>query len=411
VSKPYCLWRKQGTVTRSYDLTACIDQQRHGLEIEEADRTRSGSGLLRSGYRDADTILHFRCALELACGFIGADMTMFDVKMTAQNKTAGNCTTRTARQTTLKDSIRIDGIGVHSGNPSSIVLHPAKSGSGITFLRKSDGDAMDQLIPAHVDNVGDTRLCTVLGNPEELYVATVEHLLAALRGMNVDNVLVEIDAAEVPVMDGSSRPFVDAIRKVGTTRQSAPRRYIRVLREVNASHGQAHAVLRPHDGTRFDVEIDFESPAIGRQRFIADLTPEVFAKDISRARTFGFLAEAKQLRAMGLAQGSSFDNSVVIDDDRVLNEGGLRYEDEFVRHKLLDAIGDLALAGSQLLGEYKSVCGGHKLNSMILEALFADQKNWCYEDAASAEQPMFSAPVGAPVGLEAASQPVAAAKA
>lgn len=337
---------------------------------------------------------------------------MFDVKMTAQNKTAGNSSARTARQTTLKDCIRIEGIGVHSGNPSSIVLHPAKSGSGITFLRKADGDAIDQLIPAHVNNVGDTRLCTVLGNPEELYVATVEHLLAALRGMNIDNVLVEIDAAEVPVMDGSSRPFVDAIRKVGTTRQSAPRRYIRVLREVKASHGQAHAVLRPHDGTRFDVEIDFETPAIGRQRFIADLTPEVFAKDISRARTFGFLAEAKQLRAMGLAQGSSFDNSVVIDDDRVLNKDGLRYEDEFVRHKLLDAIGDLALAGSQILGEYKSVCGGHKLNAMILEALFADPKNWCYEDAVSAEeQPMFSTPVGAPVGLEAASQPVAAAKA
>lgn len=354
----------------------------------------------------------FRCTLVLADRCIGADMTTFDVKMTAKNKTADNCSARTARQTTLKDSIRIEGIGVHSGNPSSIVLHPAKSGSGITFLRKADGDAMDQLIPAHVDHVGDTRLCTVLGNPEELYVATVEHLLAALRGMNVDNVLVEIDAAEVPVMDGSSRPFVDAIRKVGTTRQAAPRRYIRVLREVKASHGQAHAVLRPHDGTRFDVEIDFESEAIGRQRFIADLTPEVFAKDISRARTFGFLAEAKQLRAMGLAQGSSFDNSVVIDEDRVLNEEGLRYEDEFVRHKLLDAVGDLALAGSQLLGEYKSVRGGHKLNSMILEALFADPRNWCYEDAVSADdQSMFMAPVGAPVGLEAASQPVAAAKA
>lgn len=367
---------------------------------------------MRSGNRGADQISHFECTLEFTCRYIGADMTMFDVKMTAQDKTAGKASVRTARQTTLKDSIAIEGIGVHSGKPSSIVLHPAKSGSGITFLRKADGDAIDQLIPAHVNNVGDTRLCTVLGNPKELHVATVEHLLAALRGMNVDNVLVEIDAAEVPVMDGSSRPFVEAIRNVGTIRQSAPRRYIRVLREVKASHGNAHAVLRPHDGTRFDVEIDFESPVIGRQRFITDLTPEVFAKDISRARTFGFLAEAKQLRAMGLALGSSFDNSVVIDDDRVLNEDGLRYEDEFVRHKLLDAIGDLALAGAQILGEYKSVCGGHKLNAMILEALFADPKNWCYEDAASAEdQPMFSVPVGAPVGLEAASQPVAAAKA
>lgn len=368
---------------------------------------------MRSGDRDAGQVPYFRCTLEFTCRFIGADMTMFDVKTTARDKTAGKASTRTARQTTLKDSIGISGIGVHSGKPSSIVLHPAKSGSGITFLRKADGNAIDQLIPAHVNNVGDTRLCTVLGNPEELYVATVEHLLAALRGMNVDNVLIEIDAAEVPVMDGSSRPFVEAIREVGTIRQSAPRRYIRVLREVKAAHGNAHAVLRPHDGTRFDVEIDFESEAIGRQRFIAELTPEVFAKDISRARTFGFLAEAKQLRAMGLAQGSSFDNSVVIDDeDRVMNEEGLRYEDEFVRHKLLDAIGDLALAGSQILGEYKSICGGHKLNAMILEALFADSKNWCFEDAAPVEdQPMYSTPVGAPVGLEAASQPVAAAKA
>ncbi len=362
-------------------------------------------------------------------------MTVFDVNMTARDgRSAGEFASRTgpyqkdvrpqnnvrskstalksARQTTLNSDVRLEGIGVHSGNPSCIILHPAESGSGITFLRRAEGDQIDQLIPAHVSNVGDPRLCTVLGDPEDMYVATVEHLLAALRGMNVDNVLIEIDAAEVPVMDGSSGAFVDAIRMVGTRKQSAPRRYIRVLRQVEASHGKAHAVLRPHDGTRFDIEIDFESEAIGHQRFITELTPEVFARDISRARTFGFLAEAKQLRAMGLAQGSSFDNSVVIDEDRVLNVEGLRYEDEFVRHKLLDAIGDLALAGSQILGEYKSVCGGHKLNSMILEALFADEDNWCYEDAVSVEdRGRYPTPVGAPVGLQAASQPVAAAKA
>ena len=218
-------------------------------------------------------------------------MTVFDVNMTARDgRSAGEFASRTgpyqkdvrpqnnvrskstalksARQTTLNSDVRLEGIGVHSGNPSCIILHPAESGSGITFLRRAEGDQIDQLIPAHVSNVGDTRLCTVLGDPEDMYVATVEHLLAALRGMNVDNVLIEIDAAEVPVMDGSSGAFVDAIRMVGTRKQSAPRRYIRVLRQVEASHGKAHAVLRPHDGTRFDIEIDFESEAIGHQRFI-----------------------------------------------------------------------------------------------------------------------------------------------
>lgn len=320
---------------------------------------------------------------------------------------------KTAHQTTLKSTVKLTGVGVHSGKPSNMVLHPAKAGSGITFLRKAEDGKIDQLIPAHVKNVGDTRLCTVLGDPTGLSVGTVEHLMAALRGMNIDNVLVEIDAAEVPVMDGSARVFVDAIRKVGVKELAAPRRYIRVLRPVEASHGMAHAVLRPHNGTRFDVEIEFTSPAIGHQRFITELTPDAFDKDISDARTFGFLAEAKQLRAMGLAQGSSFENSVVIDDDKVLNEEGLRHEDEFVRHKLLDAIGDLALAGAPLLGEYKSTCGGHKLNAMILDALFADKANWCFEDAVleDDDDQSFEMPAGARVHLEASNRPVAAAKA
>lgn len=341
-------------------------------------------------------------------------MTVFNAVSNAKNgKTSESKTAyKTAHQTTLKDSIQLTGVGVHSGKPSNLVLHPAKAGSGITFLRKAEDGNIDQLIPAHVKNVGDTRLCTVLGDPKGLSVGTVEHLMAALRGMSIDNVLIEIDAAEVPVMDGSSRVFVDAIRRVGVKKLNAPRRYIRVLRPVEASHGMAHAVLRPHDGTRFDVEIEFASPAIGHQRFITELTPDTFDKDISDARTFGFLADAKKLRAMGLAQGSSFENSVVIDDDKVLNEEGLRHEDEFVRHKLLDAVGDLALAGAPLLGEYKSTCGGHHLNAMILEALFADKANWCFEDAVLEEtKQSFDMPVGAHVGLEAANRPIAAAKA
>ena len=315
----------------------------------------------------------------------------------------------TARQTTLNKRVTLTGIGVHSGKPATLILNPSKAGSGITFLRTAEDGKIDQLIPAHIKNVGDTRLCTILGDPKGMFVATVEHLLAALRGMNVDNVLIEIDGPEVPVMDGSSAAFVKAIRTVGLKTLAAPRRYIRILRPVEVKNGDSTAVLLPHNGTRFDVEIDFTSTAIGRQRFIVEMTPDNFDRDISTARTFGFLAEAKQLRAAGLAQGSSLENSVVIDDDdKIINEDGLRFDDEFVRHKLLDAIGDLALAGAQILGEYRSVRGGHKLNAMMLEALFANPDCWCFEDAELVEEVIS---IGAPIGLETSQQPVAAAKA
>ncbi len=316
---------------------------------------------------------------------------------------------KTMRQTTLNSRVVLTGIGVHSGKPATITLNPSKAGSGITFLRTAKDGKIDQLIPAHIKNVGDTRLCTILGDPEGMFVATVEHLLAALRGMNVDNVLIEIDGPEVPVMDGSSASFVKAIRNVGLKDLNAPRRYIRVLSPIEVENGNSSAVLLPHNGTRFDVEIDFSSSAIGRQRFIVDMTPDNFDQEISAARTFGFLAEAKQLQAAGLAQGSSLENSVVINDEnKIMNEDGLRFDDEFVRHKLLDAVGDLALAGAPILGEYRSVRGGHKLNAMMLEALFANPDCWCFEDAEIIDDAIS---VGASVSVEVAQLPIASAKA
>jgi UDP-3-O-[3-hydroxymyristoyl] N-acetylglucosamine deacetylase len=214
----------------------------------------------------------------------------------------------------------------------------------------------------------------LLGRSEETRIGTIEHLMATLVGLGIDNVLVLIDGHEVPILDGSSQEFVDAIDQVGVVRQPVKRRCIRVKKTVRVSNGTSWAEFHPYSGTRFEVEIDFESKAIGRQAWVGDLTPDAFRNELARARTFGFMKDVERLWAAGLALGSSLDNSIVIgDDDRVINHGGLRYKDEFVRHKTLDAIGDLALAGARLIGCYRSYRGGHKLNAAALAALFADQ--------------------------------------
>ena len=291
-------------------------------------------------------------------------------------------------QNTLAERIELSGSGVHGGKPVSITLHPADADTGIVFQR-TDVQQIDQIdIPAHISSIGATDLCTVLGNPAGVNVMTVEHLMAALVALNVDNVLIEVDSAEIPVMDGSSEVFVNEIDRVGLTRQSRPRRYLRVLREVRFEMGPCWGVFLPHDKTRFEIEIDFEEKIIGRQRFASDMSADIFRKELSRARTFGFMKDVEKYWAAGFALGSSLENSVVIcDDNKIINPEGLRYRDEFVRHKTLDAVGDLALAGAQILGCYRSYRGGHKLNAMAVQALMSDPANYEWTDADMVGQP------------------------
>ncbi|MDZ5451866.1 UDP-3-O-acyl-N-acetylglucosamine deacetylase [Labrys sp. ZIDIC5] len=289
-------------------------------------------------------------------------------------------------QTTLNDRVSLEGIGVHSGKPVSITLHPSEADSGIVFLRTHLENGREREILAHYHNVVDTRLCTVVGDATRASVATIEHLMAALRGLGIDNVTVEVDSAEIPVMDGSSAPFIEAIDQVGIATLRARRRQIKVLKPVRVEMGRAWAELTPWDksgnaGFRLDVEIDFETPLIGRQRRAFDLTPDNFRRELSRARTFGFVKDVEQLWERGLALGSSLENSVALSEDRILNPEGLRYADEFVRHKMLDAVGDLALAGAPLIGQFRSYCGGHRVNYMMLQALFADDSAWTMVDA------------------------------
>ncbi len=283
-------------------------------------------------------------------------------------------------QTTIDCDLVLSGIGVHSGSEVSIILHPAEADTGWTFLVNNGAGRLVR-IPADFRMISNVTLCTVLSDGKGATVATVEHLLSALRGLNIDNVEIEIEGGELPIMDGSAAPFVDAIDEAGIRVLDEPRRWIKVLKPVRIESGSSTAELVPHDGSRFDVEIDFETPMIGRQRLDIELNPTVFRHEISRARTFGFMKDVKALWAAGRALGSSLENTVALGDDRILNPEGLRFKDEFVRHKTLDAIGDLALAGAPILGAYRSVRGGHKTNAMILEALYKDRSAWAVVEA------------------------------
>ncbi|MCM2454076.1 UDP-3-O-acyl-N-acetylglucosamine deacetylase [Rhizobium sp. CG4] len=276
-------------------------------------------------------------------------------------------------QTTIAAAAQISGIGVHSGNPVSMTFHPAEAGTGIVFQRHHDNGNITE-IKAVSANVGNTDLCTVLGRSQTQSIATIEHVMAAIYALGLDNLVVEVDGPEAPIMDGSSFPFIEAIEQVGIVNLGVKRRYIRVLKPVRIDAGSSWAEFRPYNGTRFEVEIDFDTPLIGRQTWAGDLTVETFTKELSRARTFGFMRDVERLWAAGYALGSSLENSVVISDDHtVINMEGLRYEkDEFVRHKTLDAVGDLALAGAQFIGCYRSYRGGHKVNANALKALLSD---------------------------------------
>ncbi|MCW2307027.1 UDP-3-O-acyl-N-acetylglucosamine deacetylase [Rhodobium gokarnense] len=279
-------------------------------------------------------------------------------------------------QTTLAEAVTLSDIGVHCGQPVSITLTPADPDSGIVFQLSHPKSGAEVEIEATWQSVAATELCTVIASPCGASVATIEHLMATFRGLGVDNVVVEIDGPEVPVMDGSSGRFVDAIEQVGLVASSTARRYLQVLKPVRVDRGDCFGEFLPHDGCRFDITIDFDTPLIGRQRFDAELTPEVFRDQLSRARTFGYLRDVEKLWSMGYALGSSLENSVAIADDRILNPEGVRWPDEFVRHKALDAVGDLALAGMPILGLYRSYKGGHKLNYLALKALIEDASAW-----------------------------------
>lgn len=295
--------------------------------------------------------------------------------MRINNKTAGrtNMTTHLrGHQTTLKHQAYLKGIGVHSGKDVFASFIPAAPDTGIVFVRHDDAGKRVE-IPAIASHVCQTALCTAIGAPCGTAVATIEHLMAAIFALGIDNLYIEIDNMEVPVADGSAAAFVDLFEEAGLSVSSTRRRFIRVLKEVRVEDGASWAAFSPYDGTRFDIEIDFDTPVIGRQRFAADIDGETFKKEISRARTFGFLKDVERLWASGYALGSSLENSVVIGhNDDVINPEGLRFKDEFVRHKTLDAIGDLALAGAQFIGCFRSYRGGHRMNADALRALLSN---------------------------------------
>ncbi len=305
------------------------------------------------------------------------------------------------KQKTFKSSISCTGVALHSGNKVSMTLMPGKPDSGIVFKR-TDIPGGGASIPATWDNVVETTLCTTLGNKDGVTIATVEHLMAALGGSGIDNAVIEVNGPEVPVMDGSAAPFVFLVECAGTVEQDKPRRYIKVLKAISLEDGASIVSLTPAEDFSVDFDIDFESAAISRQSISIGMVGETFKNEVSRARTFGFLHEVEALRAAGLAKGGSLDNAVVVSGDKVINEDGLRYVDEFVRHKVLDAVGDLYLAGGGLLGHFHGVCSGHAANNKLLKALFADDEAWCYTQMptnvrkAKPRQSTWSADVAAP---------------
>lgn len=290
-------------------------------------------------------------------------------------------------QTTIARTVRCSGIGVHRGLKASLTLRPAPCGHGIVFRRTDlDGDGD---IPARGDLVTDTRLETRLENAAGAGIAVVEHLLAAVAGMEIDNLLIEVDGPEVPIMDGSSSVFCELLREAGMRPLAVPRRRIRILETVEVRDGAKWARLSPIPGRFLSVRarIDFPTAAIGEQTVALRFSPGVFAREIAFARTFGFLHEVDYLRSRGLARGGSLDNAVVIDGDCIMNPEGLRAEDEFVRHKVLDAVGDLALVGGPIAGAYEANQPGHALNNQLVRRLLETPQAWCWEvDAPRADR-------------------------
>lgn len=298
------------------------------------------------------------------------------------------------RQRTIKNTIRATGVGLHSGNKVYMTLRPAPADHGIVFRRTDLDPVVD--VPAAAGLVTETTLCTGL-TCGEAKIQTVEHLMSAAAGLGVDNLIVELSSAELPIMDGSSGPFVFLLQSAGVAEQAAPKHFIRVLKEVEVRDGDKIARFLPYDGFRLDFTIQFDHPMIPARQshHRLEFSTAAYIQEISRARTFGFMRDLEYMRDLNLGLGGSMDNAIVLDEFRVLNEDGLRYADEFVRHKILDAIGDLYLVGGPVLGAYEGFKSGHALNNKLARALLADASAWekvSFEDVAAAAPLAYGTP-------------------
>lgn len=294
------------------------------------------------------------------------------------------------KQRTIKQMIATTGVGLHKGNKVNLVLRPAAPDTGIVFRRSDLNPMVD--IKASPELVKDTRMCTCLINDDNVRISTVEHLLAAIAGMGIDNLIVEVDSHEIPIMDGSSHPFVYLLQSAGIQEQAKAKRFIKVKQPIRVEEDDKWAELLPHNGFKIDFAIDFDHPAIAdtNQVVSMDFSSQNFIRDISRARTFGFMKDIEYLRANNLALGGGFDNAVVLDEFRVLNSDGLRYDDEFVKHKILDAVGDLYMGGHSILGHLRAYKSGHALNNKLLVALMEQQEAW---EFTTFEEPAAEAPI------------------
>lgn len=295
---------------------------------------------------------------------------------------------QTIKQTTLGNKVSCSGIGLHSGSQVNMTLYPANAGTGIVF-RRLDVPSAVATVPARYDAVCDTRLGTTIRNEHGIAVATIEHLMAAIWGVGIDNAVVELDGPEVPIMDGSSEPFVFMLECAGVVPLAAPRKVLRVLKTVEVRDGESVARVLPNvegdEGCTLGIEIEFNSPVIKQQRSHYDFREVTFKQTLSRARTFGFEHEVAALRTMGLALGGSLDNAIVVGKDAILNQDGLRYQDEFVRHKALDCLGDLYLAGCRMDARFEFLRPGHAINNKLLRALFDDESAYVMTEAGRLE--------------------------
>lgn len=280
------------------------------------------------------------------------------------------------RQRTLKNIVQTTGVGLHSGRKVTLLLRPAAANTGVIYRRTDLSPPVD--FPADPSSVRDTMLCTALVNDDGVRISTVEHLNAALAGMGIDNIIIEVDAPEIPIMDGSASPFIYLLQSAGIEAQNALKRFVRIKKRVRVEDGDKWAELRPYNGFKLDFSIDFNHPAIEaeQQSLVLDFSSQSFIKEISRARTFGFLRDIETLQSRNLCLGGSFDCAIILDDYRILNEEGLRYENELVKHKVLDAIGDLYMCGHNIIGEMRAYKSGHALNNQLLRTLLADQEAW-----------------------------------
>jgi len=283
--------------------------------------------------------------------------------------------------------------------PVTLTIDPAPANTGFQISRILDGGRVVGPVPVHFSRVIRTTLCTTIDLGQSVSVAMIEHVISALSGLGIDNAYLSLDSSECPILDGSAAPYLQAIKQVGLDVQPATRKYLKILRTVTVRNNDSFAALEPYNGRSLDLEIDFDSQVIGRQRMIFEWTPRRYAEDVCAARTFGFMRDAKVLRQAGYALGSSLENSIALEDDRMLNSDPLRFEDEFVRHKLLDAIGDLALGGMPFYGRFRSYKGGHALNALVLSSLFASEAN--YEVVSADDLPLaFDSLDDIPDGLE-----------